>query len=209
MAKLPATSMKKLERYAVRFRSFSKVRDFRFEDFEDKAEALEKQNPGQGYQLAYQETMKDLFRKIFNKHLQHEEKLPSLSAFVQYYDTFLIKSYLDERKAQNMEVEIRINQRHELAVEIYHSSEGVVIANVILDLKIKPFAFGTKFAKVAYNSVARNAGGYIGKLDLISFDRQIYHIYLVFTLIKKRKLAESSLSVCAVYANIRFENKAL
>ena len=109
MAKLPAASMKNLERCAARFRSFSKIKDFRFEDFEDKAEALEKQNPGQGYRLAYQETLTDLFRKIFNKHLQGEENLPTLGKFVQYYDTILMKTYLDERKAQNMGVDIRIH----------------------------------------------------------------------------------------------------
>lgn len=111
MARLPANSIKSLERYAINFKSLTKIQDFKFEDFEDKAEALDKQYPGWGYQLAYQETMTQMFRKIFNRCWQGEKNVPTLDKFLQYYDTVLMRAYFNERKAQGMEVDVKMNSK--------------------------------------------------------------------------------------------------
>ena len=108
MAKLPATSMKSLDRYVISFGSLTKIKGFSFKDFEDRAEALELQNPGQGYQLAYQETMTDMFRKILDRHSRYEENVPTLNEFLQYYDDILMKGYFAERKAQKIGGDIKM-----------------------------------------------------------------------------------------------------
>lgn len=109
MAKLPATSMKNLDRYVLSFGSLTKIKDFKFEDFESRAEELEVQNPTQGYQLAYEETMTDMFGKILDRHARYEQNVPSLNEFVQYYDSILMSGYFMERKAQNIGVNIRMS----------------------------------------------------------------------------------------------------
>lgn len=109
MAKLPQTSIKALERTANKFKRFAKIDNFSFEDFEEKAERFEKEHPGKGYQMAYQDNIKEMFRKIFENHMKEVEKTPSLDEFVKYYDNTVMKDYLDERKKQGMAVNINLN----------------------------------------------------------------------------------------------------
>ena len=125
MAKLPAESIKKLERFAKSFVSTTKVKGFRYEDFEDRAEELEALNPGKGYQLAYQATMIDLFRPLLDRYLREEPNVPTLKEFVQYYDAFLMNGYLNERKAQGMEVNIQLSGKG-ASIEVLESFREIL-----------------------------------------------------------------------------------
>lgn len=109
MAKLPATSMAKMDPQIKSFESLTKIRGFKFEDFENRAEALEIENPGNGYDLAYQETMSDMFGALIDRHARYEDNVPTLSEFVYYYDNILMKGYFAERGAQNLGVNVKTN----------------------------------------------------------------------------------------------------
>lgn len=109
MAKLSKDSIKKLDKFARSFRNFTKIKHFKYEDIENRAEELEVDSPGNGYQLAYQENLTNMFEKLLENYMQGMENLPTLDEFVKYYDTFVIKTYLDEREKEGIGVNITMN----------------------------------------------------------------------------------------------------
>ena len=103
MARLPKTSIEKLRETEHQFGQFTGIEGFRYEEFEEKAEELEKDYPGKGYQRAYEETMVDLFGKLLHAHVYNRDKAATLRQFLNYSE-ILFDSYLEERRVQKMPV---------------------------------------------------------------------------------------------------------
>lgn len=94
----------------INFQTFSGINGFSFDAFEKKAEELEEQYPGEGYQRAYKETLTQMFRTgLVDKYLREESTLLTLSELVEYFDTYLMKKYVDECKKQGVSVSIKLN----------------------------------------------------------------------------------------------------
>ena len=100
----------------INFQTFSGINGFSFEAFEKKAEELEVQYPGAGYQRAYNETLTQMFRtSLVDKYLREESTLLTLSELVEYFDTYLMKKYVDECQKQGVAVNIKLNDNGFLA----------------------------------------------------------------------------------------------
>lgn len=94
----------------INFQTLSGINGFSFEAFEKKAEELEVQYPGAGYQRAYNETLTQMFRtSLVDKYLREESTLLTLSELVEYFDTYLMKKYVDECQKQGVAVNIKLN----------------------------------------------------------------------------------------------------
>ena len=106
MPRLPQTSIDWLKDTEEKFTRFTGMEGFRYKDFENKAEKLEKKNPGKGYQLAYEDAMCDLFGKLLDTYVERKENAVPLRGFMYYTDT-LFDMFVGERKVQKMPVSIK------------------------------------------------------------------------------------------------------
>lgn len=88
------------------FRSLSKTNNFTYEAFEERAEELEKQLPGTGYQLAYNESLIQTFRSFVDKLLSDDKPQISFSDLINCFDKMLINPYIRECKAQGVAVNL-------------------------------------------------------------------------------------------------------
>ena len=76
------------------FKTLTDIKTFSFDEFEKRAEELEKQHPGQGYQLSYNESLNQVFRAYAEKCQTAKGYVEPLNEIVEYFDTYLIKNIL-------------------------------------------------------------------------------------------------------------------
>lgn len=107
MARLPQASIDWLKNTETKFSQYTGIEGFSYKEFENKAEKLEKKKPGKGYQIAYEDSMCDLFRKFLDTQVEHKEKAVPLKHFMYYTET-LFDNFIGERRVQKMPVSIKI-----------------------------------------------------------------------------------------------------
>ena len=144
----------------INFQTLSGINGFSFDAFEKKAEELEVKYPGEGYQRAYNETLTQMFRTgLVDKYLREESTLLTLSELVEYFDTYLMKKYVDECKKQGVSVSIKLNDNG-FTVETLQSFSAVldsIPAKTVLNGVAKKFDSGELTLDSTYKYTKDNA----------------------------------------------------
>lgn len=83
--------------------------DFTFEAFEQEADDLDKQYPGEGYQRAYDKTVLRLFDTYASMCIRRENPDISVDDVVYYFDSFLMNPYIAGAKRYGIDVNIKTN----------------------------------------------------------------------------------------------------
>lgn len=87
---------------------FNGIRHESFYDiFENRAEAVDFINPGDGYQHAYHEMLNEVFQDMVNKIAQGKSTSHTFEDIIRLYDELAIKPYLEECKKQNVPTQMK------------------------------------------------------------------------------------------------------
>ena len=143
----------------INFQTLSGINGFSFDAFEKKAEELEVKYPGEGYQRAYNETLTQMFRtRLVDKYLREESTLLTLSELVEYFDTYLMKKYVDECKKQGVSVSIKLNDNG-FNIETLQSFNAVLdsVPATVLNEVAKKFDSGELTLDSTYKYTKDNA----------------------------------------------------
>ena len=108
------------------FSSLAKINGFTYEEFEEKAEEIERAHPGAGYQMAYNEMLVQSFKEFVDKHLSEDPPEIYFNDFVHIFDQMLMGTYLRQCKAQGIDVKIETNS-------VKPNVDTLVIFNKILE----------------------------------------------------------------------------
>ena len=115
MARLPLQNRVAIGFNPIRFsgllgsNSFSGKDEF-YVRFEDRAEALEQTAPGQGYQLAYNETLTSAFGALVAKYMNQTQDTGGTLTFEQlidYFDSIVMIPYFKEREKAGIGVDVK------------------------------------------------------------------------------------------------------
>lgn len=93
------------------FTTATQMNEFNFnvEEFEQEADALDKQYPGEGYQRAYNGTVMRLFDAYVSKCMRMEDPGISLADMVYYFDSFVMNSYIAGAKKHGIDANFETN----------------------------------------------------------------------------------------------------
>ena len=103
------TDRSNLNAAVTAFNSLTKTNGFTYEAFEERAEEIEREHPGAGYQMAYNEMLVQTFKEFVDKHLGAEKPGIYFSDFIRCFDKMLMGSYLRQCKAEGVNVSIETN----------------------------------------------------------------------------------------------------
>lgn len=93
------------------FSSLSKTNSFTYEALEARAEELENQMPGAGYQISYNEHLVQTFREFVDKLTSDDKPNISFSEFINCFDKMMIEPYLKACNKQGINVNIKTNYK--------------------------------------------------------------------------------------------------
>ena len=139
----------------INFKTLTDIQTFSFDEFEKRAEELEKQHPGQGYQLSYNESLNQVFRAYAEKCQTAKGYVEPLNEIVEYFDTYLIKKYLTECEKQGVDVRIRTSENGISAENLNAFSDtlgSIPVNNVLIDT-YKKFKSGELDLDSVYDDV--------------------------------------------------------
>ena len=139
----------------INFKTLTDIQTFSFDGFEKRAEELEKQHPGQGYQLSYNESLNQVFRAYAEKCQTAKGYVEPLNEIVEYFDNCLIKKYLAECEKQGVDVRIKTSENGISAENLNAFSntlDSIPVNNVLIDT-YKKFESGELDLDSVYDDV--------------------------------------------------------
>lgn len=177
--------------YILAFRSMTEIEGFSLDDFENRVEAFDEANPGEGYQIVYQETLKEWFQDIVEKYMMGKSTIVDPESMVHYFDSQIIKPYLKECEKQGITgVNIKTNEESApgLNQETLQTLKSVIdgavtpvrAASFMYEMEQLPLAEAAKYASDREKKIPSRGEA----ITMISYAKGIEQVH------KKRKFRD-------------------